>query len=81
VDLIGVLRELFYFTLKPDLALTTTWPVLQEAFQAYERSSCRQRAHDSICSEYQLGDKVLTANGIDKKVHELLNECLRIGND
>jgi len=76
VDLIGVLKELFYFTLKPDLALKTTWPVLQEAFQAYERSSCRQRVHDSICSEYPQGGKILTADGINEMVRDLVMECL-----
>jgi len=78
VDLIGVLRELFDFTLKPDLALTTTWPVLQEAFQAYERSDCRECVHNSICSEYPQGEKILTADGISEKVRELLKEYLRI---
>jgi hypothetical protein len=78
VDLIGVLRELFDFTLKPDLALTTTWPVLQEAFQAYERSDCRERVHGSICSEYPQGEKVLTAGDVSEKVRELLKEYLRI---
>ncbi len=74
VDLISVLRELFNITLKPELALTTTWTELQAAFEAYERSSC-QRIHESICSKTSWDDEqILTADGISRKVHELLQE-------
>ena len=39
VDLISVLKPLFDFTLKPDVAGTTNWEVLKEAFEDYERSN------------------------------------------
>ncbi|KAF5354022.1 hypothetical protein D9756_006944 [Leucocoprinus leucothites] len=51
MDLVHVLRELFDFTLKPTLALTTTGEELRETFEAYERSSSRQRTHNIICSK------------------------------
>ncbi|KAI9463259.1 hypothetical protein BJY52DRAFT_74397 [Lactarius psammicola] len=72
VDLISVLRELFDITLRPELALTTTWTELQEAFETYERSFSRQRIHNSISSETPRGEQMLTADGISRKVRELL---------
>ena len=74
VDLIAVLRELFYLTLRPDLALTTTWRELSEAFETYERSSSRQRIHKIICSKAPQGGQILTADGIDEKVRVLVKE-------
>lgn len=73
VDLISVLRELFDITLKPDLVLTTTWTELQDAFEAYERSSSCRRIHDSICSTTPQGE-LLTVDGLSKKIRELLEE-------
>ena len=78
VDLIRVLRELFDITLQPRLALTTTWEGLQGAFEAYERSASRQRAHHVISSQ---GEQILTVDGINRKVRELLKEYLRDGDD
>ena len=73
VDLIRVLRELFDITLRPDLALTTTWTELRAAFEAYEQSQARQRIHHKICRTSQ-GDRTLTADDICNKVRELLRE-------
>ena len=72
VDLVNVLRELFDFTLKPALALTTTWEELREAFEAYERSSSRQRIHNIICSKAPQGEHILTADGLNEKVRALV---------
>jgi len=72
VDLISVLRELFDITLKPDLALTTSWKELKAAFEAYERSPSCRRIHDSICSPTQ--GELLTVDGLSNKIRELLEE-------
>jgi hypothetical protein len=74
VDLIRVLRELFDLTLRPDLALTTTWTELREAFESYEQSNSRQRIHQSICSRTTLDEPTLTPDGISRKVRELLRD-------
>ncbi|KAH9168560.1 hypothetical protein EDB89DRAFT_2245147 [Lactarius sanguifluus] len=58
VDLVGVLKELFDVTLKPDLALTPTWKELQMAFEVYERSYSRQRIHNSIYSDTTQGQQM-----------------------
>ncbi|KAH9015929.1 hypothetical protein EDB85DRAFT_1898472 [Lactarius pseudohatsudake] len=58
VDLLCVLRELFDITLKPDLALTTSWKELQVAFESYERSYSRRHNHNSICSNTMRGQQM-----------------------
>ena len=73
VDLISVLKELFDITLKPDLALTTTWKELKDAFEAYERSLSCRRIHNSIWSTRPQGE-LLTVDGLSKKIRELLEE-------
>ena len=65
VDLISVLKELFYFTLRPASALAPTWDDLKNAFETYERSSSRQRIHNIICSKSPQGGQILTANADD----------------
>lgn len=72
VDLVNVLKELFYFTLKPSLALTATWEEVREAFEAYERSSSRQRAHNVIRSEFLQGGCILTADGFTERASALV---------
>ncbi|KAI9432389.1 hypothetical protein H4582DRAFT_2131814 [Lactarius indigo] len=72
VDLVGVLRELFDITLRPDLALTTTWKELQVAFESYERSYSRQRIHNSIYSNTTHGQQ-MTVDDISRMVRELLS--------
>jgi hypothetical protein len=72
VDLIRVLKELFDITLRPELALTTTWTELRAAFEVYERSHARQRIHKRICATASQG--TLTAEDICNKVRELLRE-------
>jgi hypothetical protein len=76
VDLIHVLTELFDITLRPDLALSTTWMELREAFEAYERSRSRQRIHRDICSTTVEGDP-LTGDGISRKVWDLLRDVVK----
>lgn len=53
VDLILVLRSLFDFTLKPDLAGSANWEVLKDAFEAYERSRDVKRNHNVCRSAWQ----------------------------
>ncbi|KAH9054706.1 hypothetical protein EDB87DRAFT_1825086 [Lactarius vividus] len=72
VDLVGVLRELYDITLRPDLALTTTWKELQVAFESYERSYSRQRIHNSIYSNTTEGQQ-MTVDDISRMVSELLS--------
>jgi hypothetical protein len=74
VDLIYVLKELFDITLRPELALSTTWMELREAFEAYERSRSRQRIHRDICSKTVEGDP-LTGDSISRKVRDLLRDA------
>lgn len=73
VDLIHVLQELFDITLRPELALSTSWTELREAFETYERSHSRQRIHRDIYSQTMDGDP-LTGDGISKKVRDLLRD-------
>ncbi|KAH9025541.1 hypothetical protein EDB85DRAFT_2277262 [Lactarius pseudohatsudake] len=72
VDLLCVLRELFDITLKPDLALTTSWKELQVAFESYERSYSRRHNHNSICSNTMRGQQ-MTVDGISRMIDELLS--------
>jgi hypothetical protein len=69
VDLMNVLRELFDFTLRPGLDLTTDWEVLKEAFAAYEYSSSRQNIHNRIRSNT---DILMSPDAFDAQVYELL---------
>ncbi|KAH9033826.1 hypothetical protein EDB85DRAFT_1890099 [Lactarius pseudohatsudake] len=73
VDLVSVLRELFDITLRPDLALTTTWKELQVAFESYERSYSRQRIHNSIYSNTMWGQQ-MTVDDVSRMIGELLSE-------
>ena len=73
VDLISVLKELFDITLKPDLALTTTWNELKDAFEAYERSLTCRRIHNNIYSTTPQ-DQILTVDSLSQKIRELLEE-------
>lgn len=68
VDLIKVLIELFNITIRVELALTTTPSSLEEAFDAYEKSSSRQRIHDSIRSKKFM----LTTGEIRREIRRLL---------
>lgn len=72
-DLMKVLRELFYFTLKPDLTLTVNWDGLKEAFATYEYSSSRQNIHNTIRSNTH----ILSPDLVDDQLHELLDEAFR----
>lgn len=76
VDLISVLSELFDLTLQPDKALATTWKELKEAFEAYERSQSRPRIHNSLRSESAQGERIITADGINREVRDLVMEFL-----
>ena len=73
MDLIRILKELFDITLRPELALSTTWMELREAFETYERSRLRQRIHREICSKTVEGDP-LTGDGISRKVKDLVRD-------
>ena len=68
VDLIKVLIELFNITIRAKLALTTTWRELQEAFEAYEKSSSCQSIHENIRSKKPM----LTAVEIRREIRQLL---------
>ncbi|KAN0129083.1 hypothetical protein V8E53_013079 [Lactarius tabidus] len=68
VDLIKVLIELFNITIRVELALTTTWASLQEAFEAYDQSSSRQSIHDSIRSKKPM----VTTGEIRREIRRLL---------
>jgi hypothetical protein len=72
VDLILVLMSLFDFTLKPDLAGSTNWEVLKEAFEAYERSDKRPEVHRGCREAFQRGESVLDWGSFVAKVKDLV---------
>lgn len=76
IDLISVLKSLFDFTLKPDLAGTTNWEVLKEAFEDYERSSKRKEIHDICRSLFEKNDQILSRDVFRQTVKRLLDESL-----
>jgi hypothetical protein len=74
VDLIRVLESLFDFAIAPTLSGRTTWPVLKEAFEAYERSDSRRQTHRQICANFQQDRQIHNLNSFDRVIHELLGE-------
>jgi hypothetical protein len=74
VDLILVLKSLFDFTLKPDLAGSANWEVLKEAFEAYERSHDVQQNHNFCRSALQQKNQKLDRDGFRARIRELLAE-------
>jgi hypothetical protein len=72
VDLIRVLQSLFDFAIAPTLLGRTTWSVLQEAFEAYERSDSRQQTHRQICANFQQDRQIHNLNSFDHVIRELL---------
>jgi hypothetical protein len=74
VDLILVLKSLFDFTLRPSLVGTPTWEVLQNAFEAYERSDSRRHIHDSVSPNFQRSERILDQGSISKKIAELVGK-------
>ena len=74
IDLIRVLESLFDFAIVPDLSGRTTWPVLQNAFEAYERSDSRQQTHRQICANFPQDRQIHNLNSFDRVIHELLGE-------
>ena len=72
VDLILVLQSLFNFALVPTLSGRTTWPVLQNAFEAYERSDSRQQTHRQICANFPQDRQIHSLSNIDRVIRELL---------
>ena len=78
IDLILVLKSYFDFTLmKPDLAGKADWNVIREAFEAYERTSERQKNHGAYRSAFQ-GNKSLGRDAFQAKIRELLEEAQRV---
>jgi len=73
IDLILVLKSLFGFTLKPDLAGSTNWNVLKEAFEDYERSSNVQQNHNYCRSALQQHDRNLDRDGLRNNIRKLLD--------
>lgn len=74
VDLIWVLKSIFDFTLKPDLAGSVDWNVLKEAFEAYERSPKVQQNHNSCRSALLQKNQGLDRDGFHAKIRELVGE-------
>jgi hypothetical protein len=73
VDLILVLKALFHFTLKPDLAGSANWEVLKEAFEDYERSHNIQQNHN-FCRSALQNNQNLDRDGFRARIRELLGE-------
>jgi hypothetical protein len=74
VDLILVLKSLFDFTLKPDLAGSANWEVLKEAFEAYQRSHDIQQNHNFCRSALQQENQNLDRDGFRARIRELLDK-------
>ena len=74
VDLILVLRSLFDFTLKPDLAGSANWEVLKEAFEAYERSHDVKQNHDFCRSAWQQDNRTIDRDRFRAMIRELVAE-------
>ena len=72
VDLILVLKSLFDFTLKPDLAGSANWEVLKEAFEAYERSHDAQKNHNFCRSAWHQNSLTLDRDGFRARIRELV---------
>ena len=73
VDLILVLKSLFDFTLKPDLAGSANWEVLKEAFEAYERSHDAQKNHNLCRSAWQ-ENRTLDRDSFRARIRELVGD-------
>jgi len=74
VDLILVLKSLFDFTLKPDLAGSANWEVLKEAFEAYERSHNAQQNHNVCRLAWQQNNQTLDRDSFRAKIRELVGD-------
>ena len=74
IDLILVLKSLFDFTLKPDLAGSANWEVLKEAFEAYERSHDAQKNHNCCRSAWHRNNRTLDREGFRARIRELVGE-------
>jgi hypothetical protein len=74
VDLILVLKSLFDFTLKPDLAGSANWEVLKEAFEAYERSHDATQNHNFYRSTWQQNNRTLDRGIFRDTIKELVRE-------
>jgi len=71
VDLICVVRDVFYFTLMTPLAEETNWEGLQEAFQAYYRTDLVKRNHGSCRSA---SNRSLNQKGFRDEIEELVRD-------
>ena len=74
VDLICVLKEVFYFTLMTPLAGETNWQGLQEAFEAYYRTHLVKRNHGSCQSA---SHKNLDQKGFRDEIEALVRDVKR----
>jgi len=79
VDLILVMESLFKFTLQPGLSGTTSWGVLKEAFEAYERSDAPQDIHDAVRTFVDQSCERLELVGISQKIEQLIHEHHQLG--
>ena len=61
---------------RPDLAGTTNWEVLKEAFEDYERSNKRKEIHASCRSMYDRKSQMLTRENFRQAINQLLDESL-----
>ncbi|KAJ6562959.1 hypothetical protein B0H10DRAFT_2364365 [Mycena sp. CBHHK59/15] len=75
VDLILVLEELFKITLQPNLSGRISWDALQEAFEAYQRSTSQRSVHSGVRALVeQCGQLSLDSSSIRNSVEELVQQ-------
>ncbi|KAJ6616311.1 hypothetical protein B0H10DRAFT_2037522 [Mycena sp. CBHHK59/15] len=79
VDLILVLEELFKITLHPKVSGKISWDALQEAFEAYQRSTSQYSVHSRVRALVERRGQVsLDLDSMRNRVKELVREYRQI---
>ncbi|KAF8130885.1 hypothetical protein K438DRAFT_1740001 [Mycena galopus ATCC 62051] len=75
VDLIMVLQELFKITLQPKSHGSVSWPDLQEAFEAYQRTTSQRTVHSAVSDLVEKrGQLSMDLTVIRESVKEMLEQ-------
>ncbi|KAJ7817923.1 hypothetical protein B0H14DRAFT_1380040 [Mycena olivaceomarginata] len=75
VDLIMVLQELFKITLQPKSHGSVSWPDLQEAFEAYQRTTSQRTVHSAVSDLVEkCGQLSMDLTVIRESVKEMLEQ-------
>lgn len=66
------MESLFKFTLKPGLSGSTSWEVLKDAFEGYERSDAPRHIHGDVRLHIDQCSERFDLDGISNKVEQLI---------